>query len=474
MLFRSDLQFIDPAKGKILGQAEQEISFKTEYDPAIYNRGFNPDADINVNVYWGQLQVGKVWWDLSKIRYLDYEQDTLTYRSLYWGQVFPGSSIDVYEWVSSDVLPSQYASAGNEGTPKYIDDSAYVQTQYVDSESGATKVKYYFWVKDRTSVEFNKEVRKLPTSLITQLIENPKSQDVKFAAAIQADSIALYNIDSDLRSDSIVLHIDYATAFNNSTIHSEWALVGEGSTNKDFLPDRIYNKIIDSLAGIDSAGNPVPDPMLPVQQRYGIGIRPRQSIFVDRSSANKVVVEFLNKIFKELLLRQTSTLTSLYDEEDIPPEGSGAYDLAVDSYETLTYINILVQPVGYKVLVNNNTQVGGLWTIYTKLADNTWFLSRVQSYKVSDYWEFADWFAAGFDESVVPKFVVAQQADLSTLTLAAGDIVKIQNDGTGNWKLVRITPYLVETVGVQNGTIQIKSTVWDQGSINDKIGRAHV
>ena len=75
----SDLQFIDPAKGKILGEAEQDIAFKTEYDPAIYNRGTDVNADINSDVYWGAGQIGKVWWNLSSVRYLNYEQDTLTY-----------------------------------------------------------------------------------------------------------------------------------------------------------------------------------------------------------------------------------------------------------------------------------------------------------------------------------------------------------------------------------------------------------
>jgi len=63
-----NLQFIDPAKGRILGQAEQELTYKTEYDPAIYNRGNNPNADINASLYWDGNQVGHVWWNLSKIR----------------------------------------------------------------------------------------------------------------------------------------------------------------------------------------------------------------------------------------------------------------------------------------------------------------------------------------------------------------------------------------------------------------------
>jgi hypothetical protein len=227
------------------------------------------------------------------------------------------------------------------------------------------------------------------------------------------------------------------------------------------LPDRVYNKIIDSLSGIDSLGNPVPDPALPVQQRYGTGIRPRQSIFIDQNQAAKVVVEYLNRIFKAMLMRQTSNLTGLFAQEPIPPVGSGEYDLVVPNYETLGFVNIIIRPVGYKILVENDSNVNGLWSVYTKLANNTWFLSRVQTYKVSEYWEYVNWFADGYDESLVPNYVVYQQADLSTLNLVSGDIVKIQNDGTGNWKFVKVLPYAVVTIGVQNGTVQLKSSLWD-------------
>ena len=168
----TDIQFIDPVKGKILGQAEQEISFKTEFDPAIYNKGNNPASDINLNVYWSQQQIGKVWWDLSRVRYVDYEQDSLTYRSLYWGQLFPGSSIDIYEWVESRVLPSQYVENFGNGQPKYPDNSAYTEEIFVDPVTGIISAKYYFWVINKTSVDPNDPTRNIPISAVADLISS--------------------------------------------------------------------------------------------------------------------------------------------------------------------------------------------------------------------------------------------------------------------------------------------------------------
>ena len=72
------LDYIDPVKGKILGRAEQEITYKTEFDPAAYNNGEDTSTIIsNVRSHWSEKQVGRVWWDLSTVRFVEYEQDTL-------------------------------------------------------------------------------------------------------------------------------------------------------------------------------------------------------------------------------------------------------------------------------------------------------------------------------------------------------------------------------------------------------------
>lgn len=458
------LDYIDPAKGKIAGEAEQEITYRTMFDPAVYNAGVDTDKTItNINHHWSGQQLGQVWWDLNTVRFIEYEQDSLVYRSSNWGRTFPGSSIDVYEWVESSVLPSRYISNGGDGVPKHIDDSAYVQTTVVDSSTNLEVTKYYFWVKDKTSVEQSVS-RTLPVVNVKQLIENPVGQGIKHVAAIRHDAVSLFNIQSDVNGKNTVLHIDYATELNDSAIHTEWSLLGENTNDVYAIPYKILNKVIDSLSGIDAVGNPVPDPLLPVQQRYGISIRPRQGIFVTRNEAAKVAIQHLNRIFSTLLMRQSSNLDGLYFEEPIPPANAGYYDLVVSNFETLGFVNIVIQPVGYKVLVENNSNANGLWSIYTKTAANTWFLSRVQAYKVPEYWSFIDWFATGYDESVVPDFVVNIPADLSTLTLKSGDIIKIKNDGTGNWKIVRILPYVVETIGVQNGTIELSSKLYDYES----------
>jgi hypothetical protein len=464
------LQYIDPAKGRILGQAEQEISYKTAYDPAQYNRGTNAAADINTNVYWGTDQVGKVWWNLTKVRYIDYEQDTLTYRSKNWGQLFPGATIEVLEWVESSVLPNQYVRAGGDGVPKYADNSAYVEIIHVDPTTNIIGSKYYFWVANKTTVDPNNVTRTIPISAIADYIANPKGQGIAYAAIIQTNAVALYNIGRYLSANNTILHLDYDLLLNTNIIHSEYELLQKGNPNAA-LPTKIVNKLIDSLSGIDTFNSTVPDPTLSLADRYGISLRPRQSMFVDRLTAVKEMITYVNSVFAVNPVAKEFNLTQMLAEEPPPVVSTGVYDyalgrlvpigqsVAVDS--DLAYLDANILPTGYKVLVLDDTTQDDLWVIYQLSAVKTWEIYRVQSYKTKLYWEYADWYYTGYDATTKPTFAVETTVDALKLGAVAGSIIKINNaTGDGTWQLVVVNSDKTFTpVGIQNGTIQLNSSL---------------
>ena len=457
----NNLDYIDPAKGKIIGRAEQDITYKTDYDPAIYNHATNPSVSLDTNFYWNTTQVGQVWWDLSTVKYLDYEQGSIKYRTSNWGRMFPNSSIDVYEWVESLYPPSQYVSQGGDGVPKNADNSAYVTLTYVDPTSNTAIVKYYFWVKDKTTVTANQYGREIPTVTIADYIQNPINSGVKYAAALRDDSFAVYNVIGNTTGNDVILHIDYNTQLNQNIIHSEYALLSETNTKSSSIPTTIYNKLVDSVSGIDLIGNQVPDSRLPVQQRYGIDIRPRQSMFIDRNQAINEMVTYVNNVFAQNIISQGYDLSKLSESEAIPASGSGVYDTTVPNLEVLGFINTSIYNTGYKVLVLNDANVSNMWTIYTLQADKSWFLSRVQTYRTTDYWEYIDWYAPGFDSSVKPRFTVNTQADLANIPVKSGDIVKILNNGQGKWLLVQVYTNFVATVGIQSGTIALTENLYN-------------
>jgi hypothetical protein len=96
--------FIDPLQGKILGSARQNIDFIGALDPANYNFG----VVNNFGDTWNDTYLGQMWWDLSTVRFIDYHQGSIEYESRRWGQLFPGSVVDVYQWIESTVPPASY------------------------------------------------------------------------------------------------------------------------------------------------------------------------------------------------------------------------------------------------------------------------------------------------------------------------------------------------------------------------------
>jgi hypothetical protein len=453
----TNLEFIDPAKGKILGVADQEITYKTEYDPAVYNRGTNANADF----YWGADQVNQVWWNLSQVRFIDYEQGSLTYRSINWGRLFPGSVVEVCEWVESTVLPSQYIDAGNDGIPKYADDSQYVEILRVDPNTNIIGSLYYFWVTNKTSLDANDPTRSLPIQTVANYISDPKSQGISYAAIIKKNAVIVYNVGKYLSAQNTILHLDYELLKNTSVIHSEYELI-QKSNPISLVPDKISNKMIDSLAGLDVLGRVVPDPKLGAADKVGISVRPRQSIFIDRLQAMSNLVDYVNSVLIIKPITRQYDLTTLNSAEEQPSLKLGEYDLAIATEEDLNYIDLTTLSTGYKVLVEQNTLQDNLWTLHELQADDTWDIVRIQSYKTNLYWDYVDWYAEGYDDTTVIEYVVETLPDALKLPTAAGDqiLVKINTSAGGGWNLLNVlADGSFEVVGIENGTLQLNTTL---------------
>ena len=464
----------DPAKGKVLGIADADLDYVSEEDPAIYNDGNPGDGNgagsvlsYDSSYHWSDLQEGRTWWDTSQVRFVDYEQGDLIYRSRHWGDMFPGSKIAVYEWVKSTYLPSQYVANGGNGTPKDENDVYYVSQVVVDPGTGLITTYYYYWVEGKTTVDINKTNRTNSVYTIAQILENPRDQGIPYAAAMAPNSVNLYNVTDYLTGTDVALHIDFSPYGDTNIIHSEYQLVQENSNTLP-LPERIINKMQDSLAGIDSAGLAVPDPSLPVATRLGIGIRPRQTMFDNRETAVENFVKYINGVFALHPVAYTCDLTQLSAGEEIPVAGSGAWALSVATTNELDYIDKATLANGTRVLVNKDTSNDNLWAIYQwESASATWILVKIQGYYTGIYWELQDWYASDFDYTLKPTYTVDNYYQIETLSLVAGDTIKLNDNGKGEFIYYRVTDSLtLDTVGIQNGTIKLKDSVYDLASGN--------
>ncbi len=341
------LDVIDPLKGKIAGIAEQELTYKLVSDPAIYSigvAGTNNDTSKN----WLDDHVGELWWDLSSTKYIWYEQSDFEYRRNNWGKLFPGSTIDVYEWIGSSLLPTEWASQadtpagltnGISGQPKYPDNSVISVKQVYDPITNSFSNVYYYWVKNKVTVP-NAKNRRISSYEVASIIADPKAYGLKFISVLSNDAVAINNVGPILIDDRISLNIAQNTNFDITLPprHTEWLLLQEGNADST-PPEVLENKMIFSLLGHDNLGNLVPDPSLSLRTRYGISIRPQQSMFKNRLEALRNVVEFSNSVLKETLLTGKYSFKNLNAQEEIPSKFLGKYDFLVEDNTELSTID---------------------------------------------------------------------------------------------------------------------------------------
>ena len=443
------LDYIDPAKGKIAGVAAAELSYVSHADPAMYNN------------LWNYKYKNRLWWDTSTVHYLNAEQGNLDFRQNYWAQAFPGSSIDVYEWIESSTPPSQYTG---EGVVK--DPTKFNIANVYDSTTDSTQPRYYFWVKDILSVPVEAAFRNISADSVRSLIQDPKGAGLPHIAFLDTNAVALFNCKQYFADKDTVLSINYDVVKNEGVLHSEYELYGRGNTDQA-IPARMYTKLVDSLAGSDSVGNSVPDPFLSEVEKYGVLTQPRQGMFVNRAAALKVLTQYTNSVLVKAPFARNSNLTKLLSSENIPTVNSGEYNTSVDSSQERDFLNTAILSTGYKVLVLEDENQSNYWTIYTLQADKSWLLSNIQGYNTSDYWDYATYYATGYDATTVPAYQVTLEADLLTLTSAVtGDIAKVTSNDEGNFSMFAKTDTGWDEVIIERGTLQFNASLYSFATTN--------
>jgi len=542
------IDYIDVLQGKIAGPAEQELTYKTYYDPATYTTGTLPNTDATNS--WGSTQVGQLWWDLNSAKFKNPYQSDVIFSSNNWNSRFASiNTIDVYEWVKSDLLPSEWdnisgtsegLAKGVTGTTKNGDDAYVVKREYNEAV-GVFKTYYYYWVGNKTTLP-PVEDRRTSARDVARLIEDPAAQGYRFVSLIGNDQFAVHNCESLVRSQDIVLSMQYWTIDNQDTnIHNQYQIITEGLETS--LPGRdIQKKWFDSLVGYDEQNRQVPAPELSAKEKYGILNRPRQGWFINREEALKQVVTRINSVLAANLIADDKDITPLTQSQPEPTEQSRRWDRSVDALIDLQFVgvakaeqavltpvvedgkiirveitnagrgylqaptvkvlgtgtdaelttvidnqgrvtDVIVESTGtnyssstqlsvrrYTVLVKNDTSLNGKWSLYERdTVAKEWILVESQAYDVNLYWEYIDWYAENYNAFTKIDYIIDFSYDLTTINDSIGDVIKIQNVGTGGWLLLQKidaqtgVDYSVnyKTIGRQNGTIQIRPTLYD-------------
>jgi len=557
--YLTSLDLIDPVQGKISGIAEQDLAFKTYYDPATYT--IASDTNVTVDEYnsWSVTNIGKLWWDLSTTKFLNAYQGDSIYSSNSWNTLAPGASIDIYEWIETTLTPTQWDTQadtpagvrkGISGKTKY-GETAYCTRKEYDKISSTFTTKYYFWVKDK-KITPDTENRSKSAYDVAAIIADPVSQNLKFANMLSENSFVTRNCDKLFVNDEVAANFRYFTIDDQTiNVHNEYQIISEGLyTSKP--KSTLELKWFDSIIGQDAYGRPVPDPALSTKQKYGILNRPRQSWFVDRVEATTQAFTRVNSVIKEKLIDDNYNITALLQKDPAPSAISALWDRQVDTDAELstigtakakvaqiepvvvngivTQVNIIDKGYSYadpsyninvggtrrgpkitingtgeglelestinalgqltsvtvinggtnyaesltltirplSVLVNADATLDGDWAIYAWNSTTEKFeISSQELFDVSDYWNYLDWYETGYSQLTSIDYLIQETYELNTINDGIGDIVKVENVGTGGWLLLEKTlnadvpDYTINyrTIGRENGTLQFVDSI---------------
>ena len=541
------LDYIDPIQGKVAGPAEQELTYKTYFDPAVYTTSSSTGAIQDQTSAWGPKQVGEVWWNLTTAKFTNPYQGSIQYATQSWNKVFQGNSINIYEWVESDVLPSVWDaesdtetgfSKGYSGKSLY-GDSSYSTRRVYNEVLKTFKTMYYFWVTDKTIVP-NVEFRKIDTREIAQYITDPAAKGHRFVALISPEKFVLYNCEPLIKGTDVAINIQFWTIKNqNQNVHNQYQIVSEGLETSQPNPDVVI-KWFDSLIGYDAQSRIVPDPTLSDKEKYGSLNRPRQSWFKNKNEALKQVIERVNLVLTKNLIIDDKNISKLSLNDPVLTIASNLYDVEVETVADLATVGTdkieraVLSPVikdgkitdvtiinpgrGYRyppaisiagkgtnaellpvidgagkivsvtvlqegtyydsstiltvrnfaVLVKADETLLGKWALYQR-EDRAWNRIKSQSYNVSLFWKYIDWYATGYNEATDIDYLIDNSYELTSLDNPIGSVVKISNIGTGGWLLIeKISASDSEdytqnykTIGRQNGTIKFNETLYN-------------
>lgn len=441
------LDILDPAKGRLLGVAQSNIDYTTTIDPARYSNSssLSDVLPTSTDYYWAAAQVGKFWWNIDTCRFVDYEQGSLTYRLANWAKLFPGSSVDVYEWIESDLLPSEHVAAGLPGVPLYANDDGYSRVSYIDPATNIVKTKYYYWLHGHNTKISDQRTH--TSYSLEQIIAAPEQQGIPYLAPLSTNAFALFNVGSYLSGSDTVVHVSYRRVLNERIIHSDYKLIQQGDPAST-IPDRIESKIIDSVIGSDALGLPVPSPILPPSQRLGLGMRPKQTVVLNADVAKENLVKYVNSVLikqalaGKLVDSASSTVDNFFARDPIPAATEYLHRVSTYSRITLPPAN-----VGERILVERDERNSNYWTIYQR-TDTGYKLLRRQQFDVTKLWSLVDWYADGYSAKTNPDYTVNEYKDIYKLPLVDGTLVQVLNSRFDFASLINTYRTAKQTTGV--------------------------
>ena len=244
------LDVYDPYKGILPSKIIDNVDYILEYDPAKYD-------------VWNDKQVGRYWWDISKVKYLDYENFDDNYKIRHWGQILPDTEVVIYTWVKSPVNPNQwndyilndsyfdgYDQNPSGTVPEDLSEFNWREELTYDEVTDLTTTSYYFWVSNMASKADNPKT--LSAYGVQQAITNPLTYGISYTSVIDSNKIIIGGIKNYIDDSTTSMKIEWISDKSDMIYHKEWELVRYNDAN-NLIPSQLWNKMRDCLSGFNKS-----------------------------------------------------------------------------------------------------------------------------------------------------------------------------------------------------------------------------
>lgn len=489
----TDLEVVDLSAGVLPGTIASDLDFICDIDPACYNiptwgpstiyaigdrilyngqiyqanyagksgSVFNPSLwtlitsspkfNLEGIVKWGSSQIGRTWFRTKNLKTINAQLGNLTERAQNWNQWFPNSAIQVFEWVNSSVPPASYTSN---------DANGYVLDLNIPFTYDSSTATYGFWVYAKNSVG---PIHTTTTAQTIVAISNIPNSGIPMISAIDTNAVAVWNINQYVSSNTVVLHIDYVNESANNQLHNEFILISNNG-EKTWYNTSIYPKFIDSLSGVSTTNQLVPDFTIPASQQIGILNNPVQSLFVNRVTALDIYYTVINQQLANLAIATSSVISALSAADPLPTTG---FNEQIPNRNVLNGFDPSIFPENYRILLTiDDTLTPPSWSIVANV-DGSWEIAQYQLYNLANFWNYSNWYASNYTNTT-PTYVLENLGQLSQITYIAGDIIQVNDNGNGNEVIFLATlndidPSITELdpIFIQNGTIQFLPNLFD-------------
>ena len=507
---KAQLEVWDPMRKIIPGIASQNLDYSNGADNAIYTHSTDITHLVDEDTSWGEDQIGTRWWDLSTVRYYDYDQGSSSYKASTWGKVYPGSSVDVYEWIKSTVAPDDYAAAVEKNTEMFgtvatgtafsvynniTEENLYYYTSVEEWNPRTSSYidVYYYWVKNKTTTT---DTRTLSAADVANIIKDPTANGVSWFAVISSNEFIIDNISYYIEDKNTVLQINKKGDKYKS--HNEWTLIAESN---DIIPEYYINGMKRNLAGRTDTKFRIPFSSLHRFNKYGDDLDIGQAWFNDLSDARRNAVITINSLLQYVNLDQAykntwdRTLvannfpTVLWNWHDYKLEsytGTINHTLQVDAYSALANVDrnrhlVVKIPVFDRDVQLDRSEIYAYNTV-TKLWDlvhkrNVTVQFNVSLLSLEGGWDQGAWDTAGWDQADLSEYWetlitalhkdIFVQYNISEMNTFFFSIVKyvLASFAQTNW--IRKTAYVQLEF---NNTIDTKTRKYKKDKTNNAIG----